>query len=97
GLEVVGPVEVALEDGAGEVIEGEVEIALEVVVGPESRGDLVGVDEELGVHALGAGAGTGNGLLNQGVLGHDQLGRGWERSLEGLQLAHREAMAPDPG
>ncbi|RWW06720.1 hypothetical protein GW17_00029932 [Ensete ventricosum] len=97
GLEVVGAVEVALEDGAGEVIEGEVEIALEVVVGPESRGDLVGVDEELGVHALGAGPGTGNGLLNQGVLGHDQLGRGWERSLEGLQLAHREAMAPDPG
>ncbi|KAG6501020.1 hypothetical protein ZIOFF_040885 [Zingiber officinale] len=99
---IVGPIETALKDGAGEVIEGELEFPMEVTAGLDGGRDLVRVHEEPGVHPLGAGLkglppGAGDGLLHKRILGNDELRSGRKGSTERLQLPYREAVAPDPG
>uniref|UniRef100_A0A8R7JVV8 Uncharacterized protein n=1 Tax=Triticum urartu TaxID=4572 RepID=A0A8R7JVV8_TRIUA len=98
--EVVGAVEAALVDGAGEVVELEAPLLLEVAVGAERRRDLVGAHEEPGVHAAGAGAERlpARALDRRRevrVLGDQQPRRGGERGADAAELRHREAVAPD--
>lgn len=94
-LEVAGPVELALEDGADEVV-GVLDalLLLKGAIGLERGGDLLGVDEEPGVHALHArlerlpGRAL-DGLPHQRVLRHQQAAGLRERVADALQLLHR--------
>jgi hypothetical protein len=102
-LEVAGPVELALEDGADEVI-GLLYalLLLEGAVGLERGRDLLGVDEEPGVHALHARlerlpGGALDGLPHQRVLRHQQVAGVRQRVADALNLLHREALIADAG
>ena len=91
--EVVGAVEAALVDGAGEVVELQLPLLLEVAVGLERRRDLVGPHEEPGVHAPRAGLERlpprpRHGGRHFGVLRHHQPRSGpWAGAMRGCCAA----------
>jgi len=96
-LKLVGAVKLALENGAGEVVVLELLLPLEVPVGLECGGDLLGVNEEPHIHALHAGfqrlpGGSLHGLVHQRVLRHDQLRALRERLPKLLELLHGEPL-----
>lgn len=101
-FEIVRSVELTFEDGAGKVIIFKLAFLLEAPVGFDGRRDFIGLDEKPSVHAFHTRLenfpfGAFNGLVNQSVLGDDELCSVGESSPEVLKLLDGETFVVDGG